>query len=160
MTDAFTVPELTRGLRSFASPRSWRAEQDRFFAPLLDARRAAARATRWSGRLAAFDAERIEATMRSMLGSFAAEQYPHSAPDRRAVTAQLEDACAETFAALERLATASVAVQATASDDARAARWDAWVAALAATFAAADRDWAHVEEILPLAVRPSPSQPR
>lgn len=148
MTDAFEVPELTRGLRMFASPSGLGDAHDRFFSPLLDARRAAKAALRWPQRLSAFDAERIEATVRVILEGFAATEFPESAPDQRALAAELEDACDQLFRALRALEQAAVAVRAAADDTARAAPWGAWVEALRAVFVGADRGWEQGRAIL------------
>lgn len=144
MTDQFTVPELTRGLRSFASPKALGGVHDRYFAPLLDARRAAKAATRWATRVAAFDADRLEATMRATVRTFAAERFPDSAPDRRALAAQLEDACGDLFDELATLGAAQSAVQSAADDEQRAHAWRAWTATLRGMFTAADRGWEHL----------------
>jgi hypothetical protein len=148
MTDSFSIPELTRQLRSFASPRALGAMHDRYFTPLLDARRAAKTAVRWEARLTALDAERLEATMRATLGTFAAERFPQRAPDRRALTARLEDGCGDLFDALETLAATQRDVRAAPDDAARAEHWIVWVAALRQVFAAADRGWEHVAPML------------
>lgn len=142
MTDPFVIPELTRGLRTFASPRALGGQHDRVFGPLLDARRAAARAGRWQDRVSAFDTERLEATLRVTLESIAAESHPDSPPDQRARAAQLADGFAGTFAALAGLRLAASAVQAAPDDDGRRALWHAFTAALRGVFQAADEDWA------------------
>ena len=142
------MPELTRGLRAFAAPSALGGAHDRYFAPLLDARRAASRATRWPARVAAFDAERLEAVMRVTLQSFAAERFPKAAPERRALAAKLDDACGEMFDALVTLGKAQSSVRDAPDDDLRADRWPAWVRALERVFAAADRGWEHARGLL------------
>lgn len=148
MTDPFSIPELTRPLRAFASPRALGGMHDRYFAPLLDARRAAKAAGRWQSRLTALDAERLEATMRATLGTFAAERFPQRAPDRRALAARLEDACADLLVALATLAGRQRHVHDAPDDVARGELWDAWVAELRRVFAAADRGWEQVAPML------------
>ena len=147
MTDPFTVPELTRGLRSFAAPKALGGLHDRYFAPLLDARRAAKRATRWASRVSAFDAERLEATMRATVRNFAVERFPKSAPDKRALAAQIEDACEHLFATLAALGAEQSAVQAAADDQQREVAWRAWTTALQGVFSAADRGWEQVSKL-------------
>ena len=146
--DPFAIPELTRGLRAFAAPAALGGMHDRYFGPLLDARRAATRVTRWLARLTAFDAERLEATMRVTLQTFAAERHPRAAPERRALTAKLDDACGELFDALVALGTAQSAVRDAPDEDARAVRWAAWVGVLTRVYIAADRGWEHARGLL------------
>jgi len=141
MPDPFVIPELTRGLRAFAAPASLGGLHDRFFAPLLDARRAAQQASRWASRVTAFDAERLEATMRATLRTVAAERYPKSAPDKRALAAQLEDACGEMFDSLIVLGREAKRVSDAPDDAARVAPWKGWVAVLREVYHAADRGW-------------------
>ena len=148
MTDSFFVPEMTRGMRSFASPGAIGGTHDRFFAPLVDARRAAQSAGRWQGRLTAFDAERLDAVMRGTLRTFAKERFPRSEPDQRGLSAELEDACGEFFAALESLGQCSLAVREAADDDARARAWRVWLTALRSVFGAADRGWEEAQYFL------------
>jgi hypothetical protein len=146
--DPFAIPELTRALRAFAAPSALGGLHDRYFAPLLDARRAATRVTRWLGRLTAFDAERLEATMRVTLQTFAAERHPRAAPERRALAARLDDACGELFDALVVLGTAQSAVRDAADDDVRAGLWTDWVRDLTRVYAAADRGWENARGLL------------
>jgi hypothetical protein len=155
VNDQFTVPELTLGLRNFASPRSLGDVHARYFAPLLDARRAAAIAARWSGRVTAFDAERLESTMRLTLAELATERFPKSAPDRRALTAQLEDACGDLFDALADLGESQGAVLANTQSAPSPEHWTNWVTHLREVFSAADRGWEQMQPLLALA--PSPS---
>ena len=148
MSEAFAVPELTRGLRTFAAPRALGGLHDRFFAPLIEARRAAARAGRWNDRLTAFDAERLDATLRAVIESTAAERHPDSDPDRRALAARVTDLFAPTFASLSRVRVAADAVRASADDASRGARWSQWIAELRLLFGAADLGWESAEQIL------------
>jgi len=148
MTDAFAIPELTRSLRTFAMPQSLGEVHDRFFAPLIDARRAAANAPRWNGRVLAFDARRLEATMRMTLEEFARDRHPQDPAESRALAAQLQDACAALFAAIGALGEQQQRVAAELDDAGRAKLWDAWVAALREVFVAADSGWAKVGPML------------
>ena len=159
MNDPFEIPELTRGLRAFASPPALGGIHDRFFSPLLDARRAAKRAARWLERLSALDADRLDATIRATLGTFAAERFPNSAPDRRALAAELDEACGDLFDRLTVLRAAQEAVQSAADDTARAAAWTKWVATLRSVFAAADRGWEHMRPVLGVSPAPLDAAP-
>lgn len=158
MTEAFALPEFTRALRSFASPRALGPDHERFFAPLLGARRAAAQASRWQSRLDAFDADRLDATMRMTLGTLASERFPTSAPDERALTAQLEDACGGFFDALGPLGASAAAVREAAGDDARGVAWDAFVEALRRVFVGADHGWEQARALLD--AHPAPARRR
>jgi hypothetical protein len=137
VTDPYLVPELARGLRVFGAPVTLGGVQERLFAPLLDARRAAARATRWQDRLAAFDGDRIEATLRVIVQTLAEEHHPRSAPDRRALAARLDDAFVATRTALRRAQVAATGVRET-SEGERPAAWQRWLGALARVFSEAD----------------------
>jgi hypothetical protein len=153
VSDPFPIPQLTRGLRSFASPASLGPTHDRFFAPLLDARRAAQRAGTWSSRLSAFDADRLEAILHATLRSLAEERHPKSAPDRRALAAQLDDACGDMFDAIAALGRAARAVTEAPSEDARRRAWQTWLLELHGVFAGADRGWERSAGILALVSR-------
>ena len=154
MTDPFVVPELTLGLRNFAAPGALGDVHAKYFTPLLDSRRAAAIASRWNARVTAFDADRLEATMRMTLAGFANERFPKSAPDRRALTAQLEDACGDLFDALETLGLAQRAILEETDDSKRPALWSEWIDVLRNVFTAADRGWEQMQPLL--AAAPSP----
>lgn len=155
MTDLFVVPELTLGLRNFAAPAALGDVHSKYFAPLLDARRAAAIASRWNGRITAFDADRLEATMRMTLAGFATERYPKSAPDRRALTAQLEDACGDLFDALDTLGLVQGSVLEERDDAHRPGLWGEWIAALRTVFSAADRGWEQMQPLFASAPPPA-----
>lgn len=140
-----TVPELTRTLRAFGSRRGSRgmritgaAEQQRFFAPLLSARRAADGATTPLAAVDAFDATRLAAEIDATLAAFAAARFGANAPARRALHAELVDAGEPLRAALLDLAQRADAARAR-SDDLRA--WRAWSDQLRGVFELADRIW-------------------
>jgi hypothetical protein len=120
------------------SPRVLGGPVERFFAPLLGARRAAARAQRWQDRLSAFDGDRLEATLRAVTDETAAELHPDSAPDRRATAARLGDAFGSVFAALHRADEAATGVRGATDDGQRRLAWELWIRQLASVFAAAD----------------------
>jgi len=146
------LPELTRTLRGFGSRRASRgtresapSDQQRFFAPLLDARRNA-----WGTRdpistIAAFDASSLAAAFAAILDSFAKERYGDYAPARRALTAELVDLGEPLREALDALRVS--AAQATAAtEDLRL--WRAWATRLRATFETADRVWLALDAAL------------
>lgn len=138
---ACVLTEQTLALRALGSPRSSPgSDHDRFFAPLLDARRAAERAAVTLGRVGAFDPRVLGRRLGDALAGFAAERFPDSPPDRRALEAELRDLAQPATAALERLAAAALAV-ADAGDDVRFARFREWAVALRALFAATDAAW-------------------
>jgi hypothetical protein len=140
-----TLPELTRTLRAFGSRRGQHgsrragaAEQQRFFAPLVEARRQAMRAGSPFDAIGLFDAATIEAAIDSTLSRFAAERYGESGPARRALGAELSDLAEPLYVALASLGEAAGSARA-ANGDLRA--WRAWCGALKAAFEAADRVW-------------------
>ena len=139
------LPELTHALRAFGSRRWHRstrasaaADQQRFFAPLLDARREAVSATSASAAMAAFDADALASALESQLRGFAAERYGTNAPARRALEAELLDLSEPLKESL--LALRDAARDATeAADDLRL--WRRWARQLGSTFETADRVW-------------------
>ena len=136
----FALPEFTRSLRVFASPAALAsAEQARLFGPLLAARKSAERVQSLDGRLAAFEAARLRTDLQEALDAIAREREPRSEPDRRALLALLEDVAADMRASLDAVAAAAAELRASGSEEARAARWPAWVAAVQWLFNAADQ---------------------
>lgn len=146
------LPELTRGLRGFGSQRRTHAarstraeEQQRFFAPLLEARREAEDTDKPGAVLVAFDGRRLRRSLEASLHAFAQACAPDSAPARRAIEAELTDA-AEPFAAtLEALDSAARDARGNLDD---VARWRVWRAHLLRVFEAADRAWLAVDAAL------------
>lgn len=145
---ACTLPELTLALRGLGSARGHPgADHDRFFQPLLTARHAAQRASDPAGRLAAMRAPVLAAELQRVLSTFAAERFPASAPDRRALEAELDDLSAPVRASLGRLDEAARAAT-DARDDTSLVWWRAWAAECRALFAYADRCWLAAVEVL------------
>ena len=103
---------------------------------------AGATATPWRAA-ESIGATRAGAELRATLGTLAAERYPASAPDRRALEAELLDETEELFATLDTLTVASQRLG-VAPDRERVSAWRAWCATLAQTLAVADRCWARV----------------
>jgi hypothetical protein len=146
-----TVPELTRTLRAFGSRRGRRGardnghrEQQRFFAPLIDARRGALGLTPGAA-VARFNGAALLAAFDETLRQFAADRYAEAGPARRALQAELEDVAEPMFDALRALAAAGERA-ATDDDDLRA--WRAWSQQLRATFETADRVWLALDAAL------------
>jgi hypothetical protein len=141
MPDDFPgLPELTLSLRSLGSARgggSARAEQGQFFGPLLEARRRAAAATSGAEVLAAFSVARLGSALDETLRALATQRFPDRPPARRAFEAELVDDAQPLYAALRALREATPATGSAIAEDA----WFRWLAALRATFDAADRAW-------------------
>ena len=138
-----TLPELTRPLRSLGSRRGrLGAEHDRFFAPLLAARRRGERAGDVRARLKAFDAAGIAGALDDSIAAFAKDRFPRSAPDRRALEAELLEIAMPLRTALDALDVyATRAAEMPGSDDTMFVRWRSWCGAVQEVFARADRCW-------------------
>lgn len=140
-----TLPELTRALRAFGSRRGHRstralaaADQQRFFAPLLEARRRAGAAGPPAAVIDAFSAIQISAELSAALDAFAAERYAQMGPARRALHAELTDIAEPLVVALQELGEAASLVSGSVED---LRLWRAWASQLRATFETADRVW-------------------
>jgi len=147
--DPFVLPELTRGLRHFAMPSALGSDHARYFAPLLVARRAAQESALWSGRVAAFDAQRLRAAWDAMLASLAADRFPREGGDQRALIAELEECTGGVYTALIGVESAATAVRRSADDVLRAVQWPRWTGQLQQVFHAADEGWGAI--LAPLA---------
>ena len=141
------LPELTLSLRSFGSQRrnsQPRApiseEQERFFAPLLEARRRAALATSAASVIAAFDARHLLTSIDAALRSFASTRRADRPAARRALEAELFDIAEPLREALRRLDDRAAEAREAAADRERE-RWSAWLAQLRVTFRVADDSW-------------------
>jgi hypothetical protein len=138
---ACTVPELTRGLRSMGSLRgSPGAEHDRWFAPLLAARRAVAGISDAERQVALVDAAVIAQQLQRAMTDIARELSPTHAPMQRAIDAALQEESEPVFEALERLALAADVLR-TSAMDTRLIDWRRWMNALREVFVAADQAW-------------------
>ena len=136
-----TLPELTLALRGLGSARAQPGrDHDRFFGPLLAARRAAQRAGDAAGRLAAIRAPALAAEIERVCHEFAVERFPERLPERRALEAELEDMAAPLRASLRRIADLAGAA-ASAGDDIAFVSWRVWAAECRALFVSADRCW-------------------
>ncbi|HTE45780.1 MAG TPA: hypothetical protein VK636_11085 [Gemmatimonadaceae bacterium] len=146
------LPELTRALRSFGSRRGSRAirasgpsEQQRFFAPLLDARRQAVAVSTPSGVLDAFEATPLASAMERAILAFAAERAGPEGPARRALEAELVDLSEPLEIAFARLRAAAERASALPDD---LPAWRSWSNELRATFEVADRVWLTLDTAL------------
>jgi hypothetical protein len=155
MAIALALPELTRTMHGLGSRRGRPgAEHDRFFAGLLAARRSAEGFTEPESRLAAFDARRLTQSINAILSELAAERFPESAPDRRALEAELLEYAERLQLAIDALGSAADAVRA-GNNAVRLARWRDWTRAAQRVFEEADRCWIAVLPALSAApVRP------
>ena len=158
LTHCRILPELTHALRAFGSRRGSRAirktghtEQQRFFAPLLEARRQAVRAETPQGTLQAFDAGVLARAVDEAIQAFAIERYGENGPARRALAAELVDLTEPLQNAFERLRAAAERAGASIDD---LALWRAWAAELRATFEVADRIWMSLDVALDSAPLP------
>ena len=147
---ACTLPELTRPLRSLGSRRGrLGTEHDRFFAPLLAARRRGERATDARSRLKAFDAAGLGKALDESIAVFARDRFPRRAPDRRALEAELLEIALPLRHALDALEVyAARAADAPGADDTAFVRWRSWCGAVQEVFERADRCWIEFGEVL------------
>jgi hypothetical protein len=160
--DARALGELTRGLRSLGARRRGAAsgsEQSRFFAPLLKARRLAekSRVGRGPDPLAAFDGEALRVAIGSAVAELAHERYPTSAPDRRALEAELEECAEPLLEGMSSIIDTANAVR-RGPDDSRLVHWRAWSREVRTLFERADRCWVAMAPVLENAP-PPPRRP-
>jgi hypothetical protein len=145
------LPELTLALRSLGSRRGRRGEgneQERFFAPLLEARRAAARAGDLEAAVTAFDPTRLAAAFEKALRALAAERVSSGRPPaRRALEARLQERIEPLRRALAELGEATD-VLLTADDRERRELWRQWTEQVGRVFACADRCWPDIDAML------------
>ncbi len=135
----FELPEFTRSLRALAVPSQPGSDHDRVFKPLIQARTAAHKVQSVEAQVAAFDPARLEREWREAITALASARHARSAPDRRALEAELDTLAAPVWTSLEALQRAGAAAKAAPADGRRAA-WTKWVEAVQRTFDAAD-DW-------------------
>ncbi|HEY0971465.1 MAG TPA: hypothetical protein VGE02_10915 [Gemmatimonadales bacterium] len=153
---ATRLPELTRDLRAVGTRRAVGAEHDRFFAPLLDARRRAEGAAGWEEQRAAFEPGAIRRTLEHAMAEFAASRHPESAPDRRALEAELEEYLGCVHRALDRVAEAGARLG-DAPRRQRLVAWREWAAAVRRVFVEADRCWLDSRPVLAAIQPPAPA---
>lgn len=145
---ACTVPELTRGLRSLGSMRGTPGPaHDRWFTPLLAARRAVAGITDAERQVAVVDAATIAKQLSQIMTDIAAELAPTHPAMQRAIAAALHEETEPTFEALTRLALAADVLRASALDT-RLQDWRRWMSALREVFVVADQCWPRCATVL------------
>ena len=149
------LPELMRSLRSIGSRRSWpndavamEEEQQRYFAPLLDARLTASKALTRPQVIAAFDGRRITALIDATIRAFATERFAANAPARRAFEAELFEIVEPLRDALQSLRTLADASGAADGSPELQSRWPLWLAQLRVVFRVADSSWPSLSEAL------------
>ena len=157
VTSALALPELTRTMQSLGSRRGRPgADHDRFFGGLLAARRAAEGFVEVESRLVAFDPHRLTQALTTVLAELAAERYPGSPPDRRALEAELLEYAERLFETLSSLGEAATRVRESGTD-VRLLRWREWTWAVQRVFEEADRCWV---ASLPALTATMPAPPR
>lgn len=146
------MPEVTSALRAFGSRRGQRStrdasasDQQRFFGPLLEARRQAGAAGGPLAVMAAFEASAIAEALSSALASFAVERHGETGPARRALEAELVDVAEPLSLALAAMGKA--ALEAGVEID-NLRLWRAWAGQVRATFETADRVWLEIDAVL------------
>lgn len=141
---ACALPEVARSLRAFArsgeEAKRHAAARERFFAPLLQARRRLEGEEPVEWRVAGFDAEALAERMRATVAAFALERHAERPAHRRALEASLLDACEPLFAQLAHVHAAARAVH-EAEDAVRFVMWRGWAGEVRALFTHADRAW-------------------
>lgn len=143
----FTLPEFTRSLRALAVPSASGSDHDRVFKPLIQARTAAHKVHAVDAQVAAFDATRLEREWREAIAAFAAVRHGRSAPDRRALEAELDTLGAPLWSALQALQQSAAATRTVAVAERKAA-WERWVLAVQHVFDTADDWWRAVLPVL------------
>jgi hypothetical protein len=146
------LPELTRTLRTFGSRRGQRgrrpnaaSDQQRFFAPLVDARRVASKSPSAAETISAFESAALTRALDEAVRKFANERFAQNGPARRALEAELVDSAEPLHSALLTLGERA----SEARDEADAIRaWRAWALSLRNVFEAADRVWVALDEAL------------
>ena len=145
---ACTVPELTRGLRAMGSLRGTQgAAHDRWFAPLLAARRAVAGVSDADRQVALVDAPTIAQQLHRVITELSREQAANHAAMQRAIEAALQEEGERVFSALDRLALAADVLR-TSAMDTRLVDWRRWINALREVFVAADQSWPGCAKVL------------
>lgn len=141
---ACTMPELTRGLKSLGSSRGTPVEaHDRWFAPLLAARRSVVGVSDPARQVMLLDAAQLTQEIERAIAEIAATHAPGDAAEQRAVEAALEEEAESVFRAIGIMGLAGDALRGGALDT-RIADWRRWVETVRAVFAAADEAWAGI----------------
>jgi len=144
------LPEFIRGTRSVGEPSAPGSDHERVMRPLRVARRAALEARTLEAQREAFDPAGLERAWRALITEFAVERHPRSAPDQRALAAELTQQGATVWAALEELSVAAGWARVAPSEPASVAAEARarWIAAVHALFTAVDRWWGAIVPVL------------
>ena len=146
---ACPLPELARDHRLLGSRRGGSVEaQSRFLGPLLDARKRIEKQPDLESRIAALDARQLRDRVNRALQAIAAETFPGSHPDRRALEAELEEAMGAFFSQLESVEAAALHFRG-APEAIRFSAWREWVNRVADAYALADGAWAVASRFIP-----------
>jgi hypothetical protein len=141
-------PEFARSLRALGSAaEAEQAAHDRWFGPLLRARRAIEGVSDPLRQGALLDADALAADLDRALHDLAAARTGEEGARTRALVAVLEDETRAVREALARLALAAGTLQGSAPDS-RLADWRTWVEAVRALFRAMDAAWPGVVRAL------------
>jgi hypothetical protein len=140
---AETVPEVTRGLRGFASVKAAAgSDHDVYFGPLVVARRDAHAAADAAGRVAAFSSGAVTTALLAAAEALAHRRFPQDGDvaDRRALRAEIDE---QLLAVRRELSALDLAAEAWrgASASSRLRAWRQWCAQLIRVWEAADRGW-------------------
>ena len=143
-----SMPEVTRGLRSLGSLRgSPGAAHDRWFAPLLSARRSVVGVVDPVRHLDAFDAGKLRAELERAVQEIAAVNAPEGGAHLRALEAALEEELEPVLAAVVRLGELAERVRQSPADT-QLLEWRHWIDQLRTVFAVADERWAWCAKVL------------
>jgi len=138
---ACAMPELTRGLKSLGASRGMPvAAHDRWFAPLLAARRSVEGVSDPARQVLLLDPATLTKDIERAIAEIAATKAPGHPAEQRAVEAALEEEAAPVFRAIESMGLAGDAVRGGALDT-RITDWRQWVETVRGVFAAADDAW-------------------
>ena len=145
------LPELTLALRALGSRRKRRGEgeeHERFFGPLLEARRAAARAGDIETAVSSFDALRLTSSLDKTIRAIAADRAASGRPPaRRALEARLQERVEPLRQALGELGERAADLLAS-DEESRGDAWRQWAEQLRVVFACADRCWPSLDAAL------------
>lgn len=146
---ACPLPELARDHRLLGSRRGGSvAAQARFLSPLLDARKRIEKQPDLESRIAALDAGQLRDRVNTALQAIAADTFPASHPDRRALEAEFEEAMSAFFSQLESVDAAAAHFRG-APEAIRFSAWRDWVNRVVDAYALADGAWATASRFIP-----------
>lgn len=138
---ACVVPELTRSLRTLGGSHGAESSaHDRWFGPLLQARREMVGVSDPLRQLAVFDVDRLAVEMARVLLELAAQRVGGEGARARALEALLEEDTVEVRRALGRVALAATTLEGSAHDS-RLADWRRWISQIGTLFREADAAW-------------------